>query len=86
MSCGIVLPWRDFGRARGELAVRRDDAQLFLPRESLLAQLVPALVEFALVFVRPFLRHVMRGVRGARREVGEERLVGHQRLLLADPR
>ena len=29
--------------------------------------------------------HVVRGVRRARRVVDEERLVGHQRLLLADP-
>ena len=42
-------------------------------------------VEAALVLVRPLDRHVVRRVRGARREVGEERLVRHQRLLLADP-
>ncbi len=56
-----------------------------LPREGLVAELVPALVEFALVFVGPFLRHVVRGMGGAGREVGEERLVGCQRLLLRDP-
>ena len=42
-------------------------------------------VEAAGVLVRPLLGHVVRGVRRAGREVGEERLVGHQRLLLAHP-
>ena len=39
----------------------------------------------ALVLVRPLRPHVMRSVRGAGREVDEERLVRHQRLLLLDP-
>ena len=42
-------------------------------------------VELALVLVGPLLRHVVRRVCGAGREVDEERLVGDQRLLLADP-
>ena len=50
-----------------------------------LARDVPAVVELAPVFVRPLLGHMMRGVGGARREVHEERFVGHQRLLLAHP-
>ena len=60
-------------------------AELPLPRDGLLAQRVPAGVEPAGVAVRPLLRHVVRGMRGAGREVGEERLVRHQRLLLGDP-
>ena len=79
------VPGRDLGMAHGELAVLRDDAELLLAGEGLLAQLVPALVELALVLVGPFLRHVVRCVGRARREVGEEGLVRHQRLLLADP-
>jgi hypothetical protein len=71
--------------ALDKLAVPWDDAELQLPGECFLAQLVPALVELALVFVRPFLGHMMRRVRCAGREVSEERLVGHQRFLLADP-
>src|SRR5205814_3978342 len=67
-----------------QLAVRRNDAELLLAREGLLAQLVPALVELSLVFRDPVLRHVVRRVRGARREIDEERLVGRDRLLLAD--
>ncbi len=80
-----VVPGRDAGAALGQVAVGRDDAELLLPGERLLAQLVPALVELALVLVGPLLRHVVRRVGRPRREVGEERLVGHQRLLLADP-
>ena len=80
-----LVPGRDFLVPRGELAIRRNDAQLLLAREGLFAQLVPALVELALVLVRPFLRHVVRRVGGAGREVDEERLVGNERLLLADP-
>ena len=58
-----------------------NDAELLLPREGLLAQLVPAAVELALVFVDPFLRRVVRGVRRAGGEVHEERLVRRERLL-----
>src|SRR5208283_1519668 len=63
----------------------RDNAQFLLACEGLFAQLVPALIELALVLVRPFLRDVMRSVGRARREVCEERLVGNERLLLANP-
>ncbi len=70
---------------RRQLRVGGDDAQLLLARERLFAQLVPALIELALVLRRPLLGHVVRCVRRAGREVGEERLVAHQRLLLADP-
>ena len=73
------------GGPRGQLGVGRDHAELLLARERLLAQRVPALVELALVLRRPLRRDVVRRVRRARREVDEERLVGHQRLLLADP-
>ena len=71
--------------ARREHGIGGDDAQLLLSLEGDLALLVPAVGELALVLVDPLLRHVMRRVRGARREVDEERLVGHQRLLLARP-
>ena len=80
-----LVPARDLLVARRELAVGRDDAQLLLACERLLAQLVPAAVELALVLVGPFLRHVVRRVRRARCEVDEERLVWGETLLLADP-
>ena len=82
----MSVPRRDLRRTLGQLRVGRDDAELLLARERLLAQRVPAAVEGALVPRRPLLGHVVRRVRRAGGEVHEERLVRHQRLLLADPR
>ena len=45
-----------------ELRVARDDSQLFLAGKDLLAQLVPALIELALVLVDPFFGYLVRGV------------------------
>ena len=75
----------DFVGALGEDRIRRDHAQLLLPGKGLFAQLVPTGVELALVLLDPLLRHLMGSVGGAGREVHEERLVGHERLLLAHP-
>ena len=77
-------PFLNVGIVARELRVLGHDAQLFLPREHLLAIDVPALVELALVFVRPFLRHVMGRVVRARREIEEERLVGRDLLQVGD--
>ena len=68
-----------------QLGVLRDDAERLLTGKRLLADRIPTLVELALVLVGPFLRNVMWRVGRARREVGEEGFVRHQRLLLADP-
>ena len=76
---------RDFRRPLGELGIGGNHAELLLARKGFFADLVPALVELALELVDPLLRYVVRRVRGAGREVHEERLVGHQRLLLAHP-
>jgi hypothetical protein len=70
---------------RRQLRVGRDDAELLLPREHLLAQRVPALVETALVLVGPLERNMVRRVRRPGGEVDEERPVGRERALLADP-
>src|SRR5580704_6690144 len=43
------------------------------------------MVELAFVLIRPFLRDVVRGVGRTWREVDEERLIGHERLLLPNP-
>ena len=80
-----LVPRRDAGAALGQRGVGRDHTELLLPGERLLADGVPALVELPLVAVRPVLRDVVRSVRGARREVHEERPVRGQRLLLARP-
>ena len=54
-----------------------------LPREYLLAICVPTLVELTLVFVRPFLRNVVRSMVRAGREVQEERLIWSDLLEVA---
>ena len=84
-SSGMSSHAGDLVVARGQLGVGRDDPELLLPGEGALALDVPAVVELAGVLVGPLLRHVVRRVRRARREVDEERLVRHQRLLLAHP-
>ena len=68
-----------------QLRLRRHDSKLLLPFEDLLAKRIPALVEAALVLVRPLRRNVVRGVCRPWSEVHEEWLVGHERLLLANP-
>ena len=75
-----ISEWRS-----GELAVCRDDAQRLLAGDGLFAQFVPALVKLALVFIGPFLGHVVRRMRRAGREVDEEGLFGGESLLLRDP-
>ena len=71
-----VVPGGERVVARRQLRVGGDHAERLLPGERLLAQLVPALVELALVLRRPLLGHVMRRVAAAGGEVGEERLLG----------
>ena len=58
-----------------EFGVSRNDAQLLLPGEHLLAVRIPAVVEHAIVPVRPLLWHVMRRVRGAGAVMQVKRLV-----------
>ena len=82
---GHVIPGRDLVVASGQLRVGGHDTQLLLPRHDLFAQRIPAAVEFAPVLIRPLLGHVVRRVGGAGGPVHEERLVRHQRLLLAHP-
>ena len=86
LELGIhVIPGRDLLVARRQHGIGGNDAQFLLLVEGDLALLVPAVGELALVLLDPLLRHVMRRMRGARREVHEERLVRQQRLLLARP-
>ena len=67
-----------------EFGALRDDAQRFLPGEDLLAVGIPAVVEHALVLVRPLLGHVMRRVHGAGTEMQVKRLVRRDLLGIGD--
>ena len=67
---------------RRQLRVRWDHTQFLLPGEDLLAKMVPALVELALVLIRPFGGDMVRGVAAPGGEVDEERLAG---VLRPDP-
>ena len=60
-------------------------SHLLLPRESRLAQVVPAAIELAFVFLNPFLGCVMGCVSGPGCVIDEERLLGRHRLLEFHP-
>ena len=83
---GEAVPVRHIGVVAGEHGAFRDDAQLLLAREGVLAVGVPAAIEFALVFVGPFLRHVVGRMHGAGAEVHEEGFVGRHLLGVGDHR
>ena len=74
---GYVVPRGERVVARRELGVGRDDPQLLLTREGLLAELVPPLVELPLVLLRPLLGDVMGRMTAPGGEVDEERLRRH---------
>ena len=82
---GQRIPRLDVVRPGGQLRVGRNHAELLLPFERFGADRVPALVVLSLVLVGPLLRHVVRRMRRAGREVDEERLVRRHRLLRLHP-
>ena len=75
------VPRHDVLRPVAQPGVRRDHAQLLLALERFVPDLVPALVELALVLVGPLLRHMVRRMDRPGRVVDEERLVRRHRLL-----
>ena len=81
----MSLPRRDDIVPHGQLGVGRNDSQLLLTSKRPLALHIPTVIELAAVLVRPLFGDVMGGMRGAGREVHEEGLVRHQRLLLTHP-
>src|SRR6185369_2721594 len=79
------IPGRNLCMAFRQFTVFRNDAEFFLTCKRLLAQLVPTLIEFAFVFVRPFFWNVMRSMGCARGIIDKERPVGSECLLLTYP-
>ena len=79
------IPRGKLFRARGQFGVRRNDAELYLPGERLLADLVPALVELTLILGDPILWRVMRRMRGAGTVVQQPRLLRRERVLHPHP-
>ncbi len=79
------IPGGDRIGAWGELGTIGYDPKLLLALEGQFTLAVPTMVERPLVAVGPFGGDVMRGVRRARGDVGEERLVRGRAFLLADP-
>src|SRR6266403_2174098 len=71
---------------RSKFGTGRNNAELLLSCERFLAQLVPALIELALVFVAPFLRYLVWRMTCTRREIQKERFIRCLRLLIANPR
>ncbi len=72
---GYVVPCGERRVARSELGVGGDHPELLLSGERLLTELVPALIELALVLVGPRFRDVVWRVTAPGGEVDEERLV-----------
>ena len=87
---GMNCTWHDCHKViratvdRRQLGVARDDAQLLLPGQGLLADRLIPHVEAARELVGPFLGDVVRRVGRTRRVVQEERLVGRDRLRVLD--
>ena len=69
---------------RRELGIGRDDPQLLLAGERLLADRLVAHVELALELRDPLLRHLVRRMAGAGRVVEEERLLRRDHLGVLD--
>ena len=80
-----AVPGGHFVGTRRRAGIARDPADFFLPLEHPLAIVIPAGIEFAFVFIRPFLRHLMGRMHRAGRPVKEERLTGCLGLMLIQP-
>ena len=83
---GKAIPVGHIGVVAGEHGALRDDAQLFLARKGEFSIGIPAAIKLALIFIGPFLWHVVRRMHGAGAEVHEEGLVGRHLLRIGDHR
>ncbi|MNP34602.1 hypothetical protein D3C76_1278980 [compost metagenome] len=82
---GNIRPARQTRGTRGQFGIFGDPADLFLPREDILAHLVPAGVELAVILVGPFLEDVMRAMRRTGGPVDKEGTVRRQGMHLLHP-
>ncbi len=85
LRLGERIPGGDLFGPRRQLRIGGYCADLPFAGKGLLAQLVPTLIEEALLLGDPLLRHVMWGVRGAGGQVKEERLLRGYGIMLLDP-
>ena len=65
--------------------VGRHHPQCLLSGQGFFPQFVPALIEFAFVFIYPFFGHLVRGMGAAGSEIDEERFVGSEGLFVVHP-
>ena len=79
------IPARHILWPRRQLRIRGDNAHLFLTGKSLLAQLVPPLIKFALVFGDPLGLRMLGGMNSARCHVAKKGFLRGHRLLHLDP-
>src|SRR6187200_2768946 len=71
-----VIPRSNLLRTRSKFGVSGDHSHFLLAGKGLLVQLVPAANKLSFVFLDPFFRRMVRGMRSAGCEVHVERLVG----------
>jgi hypothetical protein len=79
------VPRWDLFRPLGQLGTGRNDAELDLPGQRLLANFVPALVELAFLFRDPVFGRVMGRMGGTGRTVEQRRLARRERMLHPHP-
>src|SRR5262249_10347065 len=83
-ALALRSPLVDVGVDRRQLRLVGDDAHLLLPLEDDLAVGLVPHVELPLVLVDPLPGSVMRGMASARAVIEKERLLGRDRLRVAD--
>ncbi len=81
---GQVFPWAHARIVRREPGCARDDSDLFLAREPLLARRVPSGIESPAILFEIAAGRLMRRMGSAERQIQEERTLGDQRGRVAD--
>ena len=79
------VPGRKTGRTSGQLCCCWNNAQLLLTGEGFFAQLIPSLIELALVLGNPVCWNMMRSMNGASGKVEKEGLLRRYSVVLMQP-